>query len=313
MRKWLAVFVVVIVILTLLYWMIPAKIDIHQKRVVAVNTKAFTRLILDEKKWQLWWPDYKTTGEQSPAQFEYKGNVYSVKEKKLTSLVIEVAHEKDTLLTELIFIPSGSDTVQLNWVGAERTGLNPVDRIHTSIWLRRLDADLHSLLEKISSFSSNEDNVYGIHLQNSLVADSNYVFTSIRSEDYPSTEAVYHLVDRLNHYIQINNARATGYPMLNVFRDSDSEYVTKVALPVDKQLKDSGDIQYRWMLKGGNILVTEVKGGPQLVERAFDAMQNYLEDHQRIAPAIPFQSLITNRRQEPDTNKWITKLYWPEM
>lgn len=101
--------------------------------------------------------------------------------------------------------------------------------------------------------------------------------------------------------------------MLNVHKNGDSSYLVKVALPVDKQLKDAGDIQYRWMLKGGNILVTEIKGGPSKIEKAFTEMRNYVEDHQRIAPAIPFQSLVTDRREEPDTNKWITKLYWPVM
>ena len=99
--------------------------------------------------------------------------------------------------------------------------------------------------------------------------------------------------------------------MLNIFADNNGTYFTKVAFPVDKRLNDVGNIQYRWMLKGGNILVTEVRGGPHKIDEAFSQMQNYLQDHQRTSPAIPFQSLITDRRQEVDTNKWITKLYWP--
>jgi hypothetical protein len=101
--------------------------------------------------------------------------------------------------------------------------------------------------------------------------------------------------------------------MLNIYKNSDSSYLARVALPVDKKLNDSGNIQYRWMLKGGNILITEVKGGPHQIEKAFGEMANYVEDHGRTAPAIPFQSLVTDRRIEPDTNKWITKVYWPVM
>ena len=30
-----------------------------------------------------------------------------------------------------------------------------------------------------------------------------------------------------------------------------------------------------------------------------------------MSPAIPFESLITNRLEEPDTSKWVTKIYYP--
>jgi hypothetical protein len=101
--------------------------------------------------------------------------------------------------------------------------------------------------------------------------------------------------------------------MLNLYRGNDSTYFAKVALPVDRHLRNFGDIQYRWMLKGGNILVTEVVGGPHKIERAFKEMENYVQDHQRVAPAIPFQSLVTDRTKQPDTSKWVTRLYWPIM
>jgi len=65
------------------------------------------------------------------------------------------------------------------------------------------------------------------------------------------------------------------------------------------------------MMKAGNILVTEVKGGPSIINNAFKQMDTYVTDHERIPPAIPFLSLVTNRVQEPDTSKWITRIYYP--
>jgi hypothetical protein len=40
-------------------------------------------------------------------------------------------------------------------------------------------------------------------------------------------------------------------------------------------------------------------------------MKNYISDYQRTVMAIPFQSLVTDRRKEADTTKWLTKLYFP--
>ncbi len=61
----------------------------------------------------------------------------------------------------------------------------------------------------------------------------------------------------------------------------------------------------------GKILSTEIKGGEYAVETGFKELSNYISDNQLTSPAIPFQSLVTNRVMEPDTSKWITKLYYP--
>jgi hypothetical protein len=67
------------------------------------------------------------------------------------------------------------------------------------------------------------------------------------------------------------------------------------------------------MLGGGNILVTDVNGGPSAIKYAFDRLEEYVSDTKRIPPAIPFESLITDRRKERDTSKWITRIYYPVM
>jgi hypothetical protein len=309
MRKWIAVFVILLLVLLCAYWLIPGKTNVHQKTIVPVNTRAFAREILDEQKWQQWWPGKQTRS----SSFKFKENTYRLEEKKLSSLMITINNGTDSLSTELIFVPLQSDSIELSWNGIKNSNTNPLHRLQNLSWTKNLDADINLLLQKIRSFYSNEDNLYGFHIEKALVADSNLISTSTTTRAYPTTEVIYALVDKLRNYIQKNEAKELGYPMLNIYKNPDSFYLVRVAIPTDKKLNNSGDIQYRWMLQGGNILVTEVKGGQQQIERAFIKMENYVEDHRRIAPAIPFQSLVTDRRQEPDTNKWITKVYWPVM
>jgi hypothetical protein len=47
------------------------------------------------------------------------------------------------------------------------------------------------------------------------------------------------------------------------------------------------------------------------VNNAWHQVQLYLRDNQEVAMAMPFEYLVTNRRQEPDTSKWITRLFVP--
>jgi len=67
----------------------------------------------------------------------------------------------------------------------------------------------------------------------------------------------------------------------------------------------------KWMMKGGNILTGEVTGGQEQIEQAQKQMELYISDYQRSIIAIPFQMLITDRTKEPDSTKWVTRIYYP--
>jgi hypothetical protein len=57
--------------------------------------------------------------------------------------------------------------------------------------------------------------------------------------------------------------------------------------------------------------MAEVKGGLFSVINGEEELTYYLSDYKKNSPAIPFQSLVTNRLLEIDTSKWVTKLYYP--
>jgi hypothetical protein len=61
----------------------------------------------------------------------------------------------------------------------------------------------------------------------------------------------------------------------------------------------------------GDILVTEVRGGPHHIKKGLQQLEYYLNDYQRTSPAIPFESLITDRSIQPDTAQWVTRIYYP--
>jgi hypothetical protein len=165
----------------------------------------------------------------------------------------------------------------------------------------------------MQSFFSKPENIYGFTIRQEPVVDSILVSTFAMSKGYPSTAFIYNLLDQLKDYIKNQSAKETGYPMLNINTEDSINYLTRVAIPVDKELKSSGNISYKRMLGRGEILVAEVKGGPGLINNAFYQMKNYVNDYQRVAPAIPFLSLVTDRMNEPDTSKWITRIYYPVM
>lgn len=297
-----------------LYFIIPTRMPISQRLTMRVNEKGFSRTILEEKKWRGWWPGEMNNNKGNEAlYFRFNGYTYHIVEKRLSSIVVNITNEKDSLLTELFFIPATSDSIEISWESNRILPYMPIKRLQLYYATRQLKKDMKTILLTIKKFYANEENIYGIPIKKDHVTDSTLISTSASTSGYPTVETIYTLIENLKQYAQKNRAKQTGLPMLNINTSDSITFLTRVALPLDKKLKDGGKIVYRWMLGGGNILVTEIKGGPHAINKAFAEMENYINDNQRIAPAIPFQSLVTDRRKESDTSQWITRLYWPVM
>jgi hypothetical protein len=98
--------------------------------------------------------------------------------------------------------------------------------------------------------------------------------------------------------------------MLNVAKIDGKRFRIMVAIPVNKALQDNDPFAFKRMVPG-NILVTTVKGGRYTIEKAFAEMELYIKDNELTPPAIPFESMVTDRSKEPDTSKWVTRIYYP--
>lgn len=311
MKKMLWLFILLL-LLGAFYVAIPNHMSWTKTKTLTVNTKAFNRLFSDETNWIKWWPGGKT-GTGTKGEFVLNGNVYRIVSKQFTSFTIKIATKHGVVNSELLFIPVAEDSLNLNWAAGAVTSYNPIEKAQRFFAMKSLQKDMDAVLQSIKTFHQNIDNFYGFQIKKDHVVDSLLIQTSSVSKDYPSTQSIYSLIDKLQAYAAAKGARQTGLPMLNIYSRDSTNYRIQVALPVDKKLPDENDISYRWMLGGGNILVVDVTGGPGTINNAFAEMENYVHDNNRMPPAIPFQSLVTDRRTEPDTSKWITKLYWPVM
>jgi len=84
----------------------------------------------------------------------------------------------------------------------------------------------------------------------------------------------------------------------------------RVALPTDKVIPNSGNVQSK-DVPTDKFLQADVHGGESAVRTALGSMNSYISDYGRTIMAIPFAVLITDRRLERDTAKWVTRIYYP--
>jgi hypothetical protein len=166
------------------------------------------------------------------------------------------------------------------------------------------------ILHHLQSFAEDKKNVYGFDIKQVSTKDTFLVTTKAVFSSYPSTANTYQLINKLKDYIDQQDAKQTGYPIINITQLDTNRFQVMTAVPVNKQLTNNGPIFFTRMVPG-QFLAIDVKGGPSQVQEAVNQLHLYFSDYQRTSMAIPFQALITDRVAQPDTLQWNTRIYQP--
>lgn len=306
MKKIIIAAVVLLVLIGSVYVFIPNIITLKSTASIPTSQKGLHRMLLSKKNVAAWWP-----GTTSNDSFYLNGYQYQIYDNSVSLLPIIIDSKESSVKSTLFLLSPQTDSVNLDWVANTISSYNPLERFSAYLKARKLNNDMNGILEKMKEYFSKPVNVYGFDIKKELVVDANLISTSGKCKGYPTTEFIYGLIGKLKDYANTQNTKITGYPMLNIEQGDSSDYFVRVALPLEKIIPSDGDIQQKRMLKNGNILVTEVKGGNLKTKEAFDQIILYANDYNRTSPAIPFYSLITDRTTEPDSTKWITKVYYP--
>jgi hypothetical protein len=190
------------------------------------------------------------------------------------------------------------------------TSLNPVSRLRLNGEVKQIQGEASVFLTRLKNNLEDQQKVYGISIRETSTADSMLVERQQVFDQYPSDSAIYILVGKLQQFIRSHGAHETGYPMFNVTEQVGGTFEVRVALPTDKEMRSDREVVWRQLIHG-KYLEADVRGGDGVVRTAMGQMRNYINDYRRTMMAIPFQSLVTNRRMETDTTKWLTKLYFP--
>lgn len=296
--------------IALVYLLVPNVITVNKTISFQTNFKGLFRTLSETRKWSKWWP-----GKYDAASNKLllNDNTYAVTDFTTTSLVVDINNSTASEKSLMLFIPLQSDSVRLEWQAAIPTSYNPIKRLQIYFAASGLQQDLNRIVAAILSYYTNDEKIYGLDIRRESVKDTSLVFTYDSTNGYPSNEKIYSMIGELRDYINTHAAIATDSPMLNIYSSDQVHYTTKVAIPTNKILPSSGKIFYKWMLPHGNILVADVKGDRKKTDSAFTTMNNYVHDYNLTAPAIPFFKLMTNRLQEKDSSKWVTRIYYPVM
>ena len=306
MKKWLLILFVLAALLVLTpYILIPHEMTISVVELMRANSQASSRYLTNESNWKKMF--VKKAAKKSS---EFKQPLFTPNRTLADGVEVMITKNgiSDSSLIHVIRLNSDSSVIR--WTVIIETSSNPLKRSEQYFTAERIRHRMEVALGKMKRFLENEENLYGITVNRTTVKDTLLIATKETFKNYPSVQDIYKLINLLQNYAKMNDATQSGYPMLDIKTTDSENFQTMVALPVNKELNDHGPILHKEMVPG-NILVSEVQGGPYTVTNAFNSLQAYVTDHDLQSPAIPFQSLITDRSQQPDSTKWVTKIYYP--
>ena len=308
MNRWLsASCILLVLVIAAIYFFIPSPLKSSLLVPVKCNVFGADRVLGDTGKWARWWPEYV----KGSGGLEYDGVNYRPGKRFLRSVEINIDDKGRALSGMLaVFSAPHMDSCYLQLQFDQRVSLNPLKRIKQYREAQHLKADMMIILDSFRTYLQSMQNVYGLKMVEKSTPGSLLEQTIHIVGMYPTTDTIYTEVRKLERFLAAHGSIKAGYPMVNITALADGRFKLRVALPTDKVIPNSGDVQSA-EVPTDIFLQADVVGGDGAVRAAFGSMDNYISDYGRTIVAIPFASLITDRRLEPDSAKWVTRIYWP--
>jgi hypothetical protein len=311
MKKWI-VWLLLLLLLSIscIGLFFPFQISLSGMATAHAPISGESRCLLREEKWEKWWRDASGLRHIKGEPFTYNGTSFRLTGQSYNTAGIEIDHNGMKLPSILHLISFGPDSTVAIWQCEFPAVTNTLARVIKYKNAVEIKKNMTGVLKVFTSFVSNRENIYGISITRVSTTDTTLLSTRFTGKAYPTDSVLYTYFDAVEKNIQKQKGKSGGFPMINITRLRNDSFATEVAIPTTNRLKDDGKFSFRRM-RPGNFIATEVRGGTYTANEAQEQLELFIQDYNKIKMAKDFQLLITNRLHEPDTSKWITKIYIP--
>ncbi len=311
MKKWIVgLFVILILGILSIYIFIPSKIVISNISSAEATITGEFRYIGSEVAWEKWWRDSDGKPHVKGSPFTYGSSVFHLTRQAYNAVGIDIEQAGMKVPGTINLVSFALDSTGAIWSCQMPAGLNPVRRLRNYLTAGEMKRNMTGVMRVFSKFVSNPANIYGITIYKTTVHDTLMVSSRFTSPGYPNTEQLYSYFDTLKKTIVKQKALPVGFPILNLRKMPDGSYETQTGMPTNRLLKNEGKI-LAIRMPPGLFMTADVRGGSLTVDEAIRQLELFIIEYNRTKVATGFQILITDRRKESDTTKWITKIKIP--
>lgn len=293
LRFFIAIMFLIVVAGIITYFLIPSPLKISGRSNLITSTNGSFRILTRQDIWDKWSP-----------------GTFTITKKLLNTVELDVKSGNFHFPVSVFLIPLSEDSVAVSWSGTFPVVRNPISKIRQYGRAATVSEKMNNTLKYFQEFVEKNENIYGFHIEETSTKDTFLIATRFSSPTFPSNQLVYSYVKKLQTYASAAGATQVSPPMLNVSTNDSVRFNSMVAIPINRIVNDADSISFIRMVPG-RFLTAEVTGGPYTIQNAHKTMAQYFVDFNRISMAIPFEYLVTDRLHEPDTTKWITRIYNP--
>jgi hypothetical protein len=307
MKKWFIIICIFsLSVISMLYFLIPSNQNTNYQTTVNCTESGISRLMLNEENWQIWWPGQKV----NDTLYTYQNYNYRIDKILMNAIELSIFNNQHLVKGFLQFNSYSIGSTKFQWVSKNIFSANPIKRFQQYFKLKKSEKNVENLLADLKKYFDNPENIYGLKIVQQKITDGFFISAKNSFQQYPSTAEIYSLIQSVKEYIKKAGGEEIDSPILHVEKEGPARYEAMVAIATKGNLPSEGLFQLKRMHLG-NILMAEVKGGIYTIIKGEEELRKYVSDYKRNSPAIPFQSLITNRLSETDSTKWVTRLYYP--
>ena len=86
--------------------------------------------------------------------------------------------------------------------------------------------------------------------------------------------------------------------------------VFEAAIPIDKEIKGNAQVQVKQSY-AGKVIYLSYTGPYEGTYKAYTELDSYMKEKGLFQNGGPWEVYLTDPSTEPDTNKWVTEIYFP--
>lgn len=269
--------------------------------------EAPTRLVAAPDRWKSWWPGQMV----NDSVYRYQQMEFHIRKVLLNGFQSQVQAGKLPITADFNFFVAGSLSIQCNIQVLASFSSNPFVKALQYLSWSKTQRSVTEFMKQIEQNFTDTEKVYGCKIERQQLVYTSYVSLKQSFDHDPSVTGIDSLVQELKQYIASKQGREMDAPILNISSPTPGRYDVMVAIATEKDMPSTNRYQLKNMVYGGFVMVTQVTGGRQRIHACMRELENYVLDHRKSSPAIPYEQMITRRSQVADSNQWVTKLYYP--